>query len=54
MVTNEWALIIYTLLIQAAVGAFIMSFIMNSRLQSQIGVEQALKLTIPIQYAAES
>lgn len=52
MVTNEWALIIYTLLIQAAVGAFIMSFIMNSRLQSQIGVEQALKLTIPIQYAA--
>ncbi|HHV64092.1 MAG TPA: dimethyl sulfoxide reductase anchor subunit [Peptococcaceae bacterium] len=52
MVTNQWSLIIYTLLIQAAVGAYIMSYVINKRLTNQIEAEQALKLTINVQYIA--
>jgi anaerobic dimethyl sulfoxide reductase subunit C (anchor subunit) len=50
MVSNEWALIIYTLLIQTAVGAYIMSYVINTKVKNRIGEEKSFKLYMQTQY----
>lgn len=50
MVNHEWALILYTLLTQTAIGAYIMIFVINKRLKDKIGEEKSYDLILPTQY----
>lgn len=51
MYTNEWSLILFTLLIQAAVGAFIFNLIVGLLLKDKIEQNKLYKILTPTQYA---
>jgi DMSO reductase anchor subunit len=50
MDTREWALLIFTILGQAAAGAFLALLIVRTYIKSKAGVEQADQLTTPPLY----